>query len=40
MWEEKLGRTAVLISIVWAIGFKISDASLTAIFGLQFVITN
>lgn len=34
LWEEKSNKTAVLISVVWAIGYKISDVSLAAVFGL------
>lgn len=40
LWEEKLNRRAVLISIVWTIGYEISDVSLEAVFGLQLFITN
>lgn len=40
LWEEKLNRRAVLVCIVWTIGYEISDVSLEAVFGLQLVITN
>lgn len=34
LWEEKIHRTAALISIVRAIYYKISEVSLAALFSL------